>query len=64
MGYVIANIGNNSNVPTWDIRCDDLESRDELDTKKIPPGSTAYIMDGEAKGALYMLNTNKEWIEQ
>lgn len=61
MGYVIANIGNNSNVPTWDIRCDDLKSRDELDTKKIPPGSTAYIIEG---GALYMLNTKKEWIEQ
>lgn len=61
MGYIIANIGSHSNIPCWDIRCDTEADRGELDVKKIPPGSTVYIIE-EKK--LYMLNSKKEWIEQ
>lgn len=61
MGYIIANIGNSSNIPCWDIRCDTKWDLGELDVKKIPPGSTAYIIENST---LYMLNSKKEWIEQ
>ena len=61
MGYIIANIGHNSNIPVWDIRCDTEADRNELDPKRLPPGSTAYIIED---GTLYMLNSKKEWIEQ
>ena len=53
MGYIIANIGNSSNMPCWDIRCDTEQDLGELDVKKIPPGSTAYIIENST---LYMLN--------
>jgi hypothetical protein len=59
MGYIIANIGKSSNIPCWDIRCDTEEDRSELEVKKIPPGSTVYIIN---TGTLYMLNSKKEWI--
>lgn len=61
MGYVIANIGKSSNVPCWDIRCDSNADINELDVKKIPAGSTVYVIDTTT---LYMLNSKKEWIEQ
>lgn len=61
MGYIIANIGNSSNIPCWDIRCDTEQDLGELDVKRIPPGSTVYIIENST---LYMLNSKKEWIEQ
>lgn len=61
MGCIVANIGGHSNVPYWDIRCDTEADRSELDIKKIPPGSTVYIIEDQK---LYMLNSKKEWIEQ
>lgn len=61
MGYVVVNIGDNSNIPYQDIRCDTEADIELIDVNKVPPGSTIYVIDSQV---VKMLNTKKEWIIQ
>ena len=60
MGVQLVQIGNKTNVPVHHYTCDTRRDLEELNTARIPMGSTAYIID---EGKRYIINSQQQWEE-
>lgn len=62
MPHILAKIGSNVNVATYEHYCDTITDRDNIDPREINLGSTCIVVEGENGGVeAYIANSNKEW---
>lgn len=61
MGHVLTRVGHTFNLQIKHFTCDEKSDLDKIDLTLVPPGSTAKII---ANGAVYMLNTQRQWVLQ
>lgn len=62
MANIMAKVGRESNVVTFDHYCDTYEDLQQIDPKYISLGSTAIVLEGANGGfEVYMAKSDKTW---
>lgn len=62
MAATMTKRGNLDNVVTYEFVCDTLADLQQIDQKYLTMGSTALIISGDAGFEVYMVNSQKQWI--